>query len=808
MTRLRLAITALARLLTLCAAVWLALGLALAQDLGEGAEPASTTESAPPGIGDESVVPPEWGVVATRAEAVLAEGRAATDALEDLRAELVLWRQRFDAGRGANSGRIASLRDELAALGDPPAEGEEEAPEIARQREMLNARLDEVTAPSREAESAFVAADGLIAETDALIEARRTQTLTRRDPTPLNPISWPPAAGAAAGWLGALGAELIAPFRTATARAAWLDRGAEIGFLVFAAILLLWRSGVWLHRLRLRISPHETTSPGARLAVVLIGLARALLPVLGLVAVTRILFIMGATGVRAEAAVTLLPEMGALILGGRWLAGLAFPPREEVRALLPLSAALRAEGRLHALALGVLAALALLLEAMARGSGSVADYRYVLSFLLIVLTGVGFVRLGSVLARAGNQVAADDEESRFQGQLLVLLGRALSLLGIVAPALGALGYVNLSEALIWPAVATLALLTAIGVAQGVVFDAYALMARRSDLARDALAPTLIGFGLVVVALPLFALIWGVRASRLLEWWEVFRRGIALGDTTISPASFLTFAIVFALGWGLVRLVKGVLRSSVLPKTRLDAGGTNAILSGTGYVGITLAALLAITTAGIDLSGLAIVAGALSVGVGFGLQTIVQNFVSGVILLIERPIKLGDWINVGGTEGFVRQISVRSTRIETFDRQDVIVPNADLISGVVTNYTHSNSSGRVLITVGVAYGSDTRRVQEILEEVSAQHPMVILNPPPLVTFDGFGADSLNFTIRVVIRDILFKPIVASEINHAIAERFGAEGLEIPFAQRDLWLRNPDALREALNPAATPGQPETP
>ena len=302
-------------------------------------------------------------------------------------------------------------------------------------------------------------------------------------------------------------------------------------------------------------------------------------------------------------------------------------------------------------------------------------------------------------------------------------------------------------------------------------------------------PYFMGFSLLsfIGTLLLMGLALGVEFSRYVELWVRFNEGLTLGDVNLTPTSILNFGVIFGLGYFATTVIQRIVKSTVLPKTKMDKGSQNALVSGVGYIGYTLAAVVALSSIGFNLSSIAIVAGALSVGIGFGLQTIVSNFVSGIILLVERPIKEGDWIEASGFSGTVKKISVRSTQIETFDRAMVVVPNSELIAGSVLNWTHSNETGRVRVSVGVSYDTDPKRVERLLLKVGKSHEMALKSPEPFVRFQQFGDSSLDFDLIIYVRDKNYMFQVRSELHYSIFELFKKEGIEIPFPQRDLNIK---------------------
>lgn len=806
----------MARLLTRIAALVLLLALtaapqAQAQGLswwlggvaGSGStDPVVPAEpQAPVGIDYEA-----WAGVAREAEAAIAEFSTTSEDLETLRATLAGWRERFLAAQTSNTPRIETLREQIAALGPAPADGAAEPEEIAARRKELSEQLARAQAPGIAAEEAYRRADGLIRETDRILRTRQTDELLRFDPAPANPANWPGALAALSRFSVDLYDDLAGSWSDPDRRAALTDSAPVLILALLLAVVLLWQGPAWVARL---IRSAQSRLPQRWWGVVELplSLGQVMLPVAALIFLIGAADASGFFGPLSAALLTQgLLAAGIVVFVVLWLAGHLFPADDRLTQVLVLPPERRAEGRVHLTLFAMVTGAHALLTAGfdVRAYGLAVQ---VVTFPVTVITGLLLFRIGQLLRQSGTLEAAANAAPGFRPLLLSLLGKAAMGIGVVGPVLGAIGYVSLSDAMVRPAMVSLGLLAVVALLQRLIYDIYALVTRaETERAQDALIPVLISFALALAALPLLALIWGVRAAELLEFWTRFREGFRLGETRISPTDFVVFGVIFGIGYGVTRLLQGALKTTILPKTGLDAGGRNAIVAGVGYVGLFLAGLAAITSTGLDLSSLAIVAGALSVGIGFGLQNIVSNFVSGIILLIERPVAEGDWIEVGGVQGWVRGISVRSTRIETFDRTNVIVPNADLISGRVTNWTGFNLTGRLIVPVGVAYGSDTRKVDRILREIAEAQPLVVLNPPPSVVLMGFGADSLNFEIRMILRDVNFGLSVRSEVNHQIAARFQAEGIEIPFAQRDIWIRNPEALTGA--PPRRPGPPDDP
>ncbi|MEL7125405.1 MAG: DUF3772 domain-containing protein [Pseudomonadota bacterium] len=749
-----------------------------------------------------------WETVASRAESAVETALASDEAFGNLRAEIVQWRSRFQDQLNANSSRIDTVNEQLAALGPAPEEGETEAEEIAARRAELNAQLERISTPRRTAEEAFSRANGIVGEIDEILRQRQADQLLNMGPWPVNVAIWPDAWRDVQETVIATVSGVRRAWGNPATRAQAQDNLPLVVVFVILGSALLARARYWSELLATRIQRSGTRN-GAGAAGFFVSLGQIALPMLGLFFLLRAVGATDLFGARAEVILDALEPMGFGIFFALWLGSRIFPRDEALPTPLTLPPERRTEGRIYTFLLGLTFAVFVLVQNMADFERYGLETMAVLQFPLIVMASVIAIRVGWLMRRTSGEADTDAPVERpFGMRLIRLLGQGAIVIGLLSPLLAAAGYGTAAKELIFPYVLTLALFAVLALLQQLVRDIYSAV-RPDQSAADSLIPTLVGFALVLLAAIPLSLIWGARVTDLIDLWSRLRMGLTIGEMTITPGSFFTLVVVFALGYVLTRGAQSAMKTSVLPKTKLDPGGQTAVVAGLGYVGIFLAAIVAITSAGIDLSNIAIVAGALSVGIGFGLQTIVSNFVSGIILLIERPISEGDWIEVGGQMGYVRNISVRSTRIETFDRTDVIVPNADLISGTVTNYTRGNTVGRVIVPVGVAYGTDTRRVEGILREIAEAHPMALANPAPMILFAGFGADSLDFEVRIIVRDVNWSLSVRNDINHQIAERFVSEGIEIPFAQRDVWLRNPETLQQtAATGSGAPPAPSPP
>ena len=743
----------------------------------------------------------EWEAVAEGAERLIEDGTAATVVLQTQRNDLARWRAQFLAADTANSERTATIQAQIDALGPAPAEGESEPDPIAERRAILQDRLAEAQVPRLRANEGYNRANGLIAEIDAILSERQTEALLELEPSPLNPVNWASALRALANVVVAIRADITERMADPDIRASMTDNGPALLGLIVVGLFIILRARTWVARLGERFLDSDGRRGRTALGFV-VSLGQLILPVLGFSLFVLAFVVSDLPSTQTTTILSAALTLIVAVYAAMWLAGRLFPDHEDRPAAFDATPGQRTVARWVIFLIGLLTGLGNFMEIVAGLDIVPPAARGVLVVPVHIGLGLCYLRLAGLFRRFRDSNAAA-ERSGIAQRVLGPLTTAISVIAVVGPALGIVGYVNAAEALMVPTAQTLFILGLLVALHSVTRDLYAVAFRAtSQAASDALLPVLVNLALSMVALPVLALVWGMRTERLGDLYNRALEGFTLGATRVTPGTVLAVILMFGLGILVTRLLQGALKSTILPRTSLDVGARNAVTAGVGYVGIALAALIAVTSAGIDLTALGFVLGALSVGIGFGLQNVVSNFVSGIILLIERPISEGDWIEVNGNMGIVKGISVRSTRIETFDKTDLIVPNADFISGTVTNWTRGNTIGRVMLNVGVAYGTDTRRVAAILQEIAEGHPDVSRFPEPGVDFMGFGADSLDFRVRVILKDINLFIKVQTELYHQIAERFVAEGIEIPFAQRDIWLRNPEALRTSATPDTMP------
>jgi small-conductance mechanosensitive channel len=713
--------------------------------------------------------------------------------------------------------RAGEIRGLLEALGPAPADGEPpEETAVAEKRQLLQEQLARQESRLKQSDLVAARAGQFLTKLSERVRAQLAERILSRGPSPLSWAVLERAPGHVRYALGQLAEAPLAAWAPAVAARTSPLPGWLLLLMLAVALLVVVPLRLWLLR-RMR-RDHAVLEPSFSrrvLTAISIAIGRGLLPALvtGL-PLAVVLTGVPERGIAADMVVAALIGATAVILvRGISRAALA-PVSTAAWRIAPLTdeSALGLHQRIVQLSL-VIAMLVFIEypaerhleipEALALFYDFVADTVVAAAILALLPSGLWHLRPPpGETASAGRKAAG------------TVVRGVVALAALAIPVFSVLGYGTLAGYLAKNLVLTGALLGLLVVLHGLARDLTSLVLRRIASGEEQ-APAATSSGddggtamlhfwlvaavdLTLASGGILALltVWGVGWLDLRELIRALVGGVSIGSFTLSLTDLLAAIAVFAAILVTTRALQRLLEQRVFPRTRLDAGVRHSLKTALGYAGLVLAALLAISALGLDLSNIALIAGALSVGVGFGLQNIVNNFVSGLILLVERPIKVGDWVVVGGHQGYVKRINVRATEIQTFQRSSVIIPNSELVSNAVVNWTHKDTFARVDIPVGVAYGSDTQRVREVLLECARGHPKTNRWPEPNVLFMDFGASSLDFELRLFIGKADETFVVASELRYAIDLAFREAGVEIPFPQRDLHLRDLDRLEAAL------------
>lgn len=700
---------------------------------------------------------------------------------------------RTAAGVGADnaSGPLNEISTQVKGLGAPPENGVPETDNIAAQRKDLNTQLARATAAQKQFLLVGLEADQVLARLTNLQRSQFLQRVFKADKSILSPALWADVWNGASLLQDRVGQTLSIGVANATVRT------GISGFLLLPLGLFLF--GMFLFRLlpnllaRLGlgelVSPDEKPSGLSKLWHVIWSYLKYLLLLLAAVLLLKAsLDVSGYLNAPIASLVTVVVDAlePAFLYGG--LIYFVVSPRQPEWRLVALSGA----------AAKVLFAIVTLAYVVYGFGDQISNFASSINLpvsfavgqsALSALVLIGLIGVGLVLVRReGNKGLAGQDTPYFLTWFMSFMPVWWLLLLVASFAL-LFGFIALSYFIAGNLLDTAILVVSLGILHAFT-DALSTAAldphsrtghtmrklthwgepgiQKFVLSLRAIADAV----LVVFGILALVALWTVVLFDVSTFLTGLSQGFRIGNITLSPKAIAIAFAVLAVGLTATRYVTRWLERRVLVDTHFDKGVQNSLRAMAGYAGYSLAALFALTAAGLDFSNLAIVFGALGVGIGLGLQSITNNFVSGLILLAERPIRVGDWVVTAAGEGIVRKINVRSTEIETFDSCSIIVPNSNLISSAVKNWTHRDSVGRFGVTVSFVNDIDVDAARKKLLSLLQDHPKVMRHPPPTVLLQQISHQGLDFEANGHVRDVFEAGQVASDIRLAMLATFPA------------------------------------
>ena len=734
-----------------------------------------------------------WRATLVQTEAALGRPGLTLEDLDEQRENVQAVHLAARALKAELDPRIADLDAQLKAIAPPPAEGEAPPTLPSATQEVhdkLNAEFQALTALAGQTTVVILQAQQLIEEIAARRDAQFSARLFDRGPSVLSPALWRdvgegiPIVVSGAGRVISAWIERIAASSSAAVVLLLLAALAVIAIVLVVRFVFVRWARAWTAMQ----SPTPERKVLMATAIVVSDIAVPVVILFGL----RVLF----------AELGLLPPGIAVIFNGVIAAvavfavitgmarALAAPGRPEWRIGGIADSTATSAYRIVACA-AFLLALGPLVDHLAQVAAMPAPWAVGVGGILSVPAAILALYATRVLVQGRERLSQAEVARAARWRILTPIAALAAIVTVVAAIVGYLAFARfMIEQIAWVWVVAGAYVIASGLAD-LGINSILLPGRPggiqlgrtiglSDRTVERLAVLLNGLARIVLFLLAAVLVlapWGFDSTTFVERLAGLYYGIEVGSIRITFASIFVALIIFAGIIVLSRVFQGWLEHRFLPTTSIDPGLKNSIHTAAGYIGIILAAILAMGYAGLDLGNIALVAGALSVGIGFGLQSIVNNFVSGLILLAERPIRAGDWIQVGAEEGTVRRISVRATEIETFDRAAVIIPNSSLISGVVKNWYLRGNSGRATVTIRIGKDADADTVKAILLDAADKHEMVLKSPKPFVSFADFTDTALVFQLYVYLASIANGLTVRSDLRFAILKRLREAGIAI-------------------------------